>query len=266
MLSYWNTLQTASSLPGSRPRHYAVTGNTPSHSHSSGTAGVTLTSPLPIFLSGSPGPIDIRPKSMVLDYWASIYSYTAKQGRTLANPRLTLSRSIGDKWSEVLTSDFLPDWRAVWHSSRPRKDAVFMWSIYHKAVVVNHWRHRAFPGVSAECPCCDRGEPESILHCFYSCEYAACAWAYGNTVLHILAGTPLQSMPWTLFTWEQCIMGTPIPAQFQAFAGTWSLIRGVILWTIWVQRNQWVFNNNRWPMHILEQSIWDAPIDLARSL
>ncbi|KAG0585602.1 hypothetical protein KC19_2G024500 [Ceratodon purpureus] len=189
--------------------------------------------------------------------------FTALKGRKLLSPRTCLTRPINLKWAGQVPLNFQPDWKAVWSSSRPRKEAAFLWSLIHKAVAVNEWRHRAIPAISALCDGCTSGTPETILHCFYACEPAARAWHFAATVLHLSARSPWSPSPRPLPTWDQCILGVDLPNELQESQVLWSLIRGATLWVIWIQRNQRVFHNNLWPVTVLEQQLWDAFLDLA---
>lgn len=42
-------------------------------------------------------------------------------------------------------------------------------------------------------------------------------------------------------------------------------MRSIVLCTIWLQRNQVVYHNTRWPVEFLECKLWDAVIYLARA-
>ncbi|KAG0593412.1 hypothetical protein KC19_1G327900 [Ceratodon purpureus] len=199
--------------------------------------------------------------------WSSgdpLHNYTVPKGRKLLNPRLHLTRTISQKWAGVVEADFTPDWRDVWGSARPRKEAAFAWSLVHRAVAVNHWRHRAIVEVSDLCQCCDLGQPETLEHCFHACAPAMRAWDFVATILHCLAPTPRDAGPWARLSWKQCILNAPLPGTFDALRPLWSLLRGATLWIIWIQRNQLVFHGHRWPTEVLEQTLWDAFLDLAR--
>lgn len=118
--------------------------------------------------------------------------------------------------------------------------------------------------MSAECPCCDCGESESLIYCFYRCEWAARAWAFVTMVLHELAKTPTSTIPWLMLTWKQCILDDPLPPKLQEYAPTWSVLRGSVLWTVWLQRNHIIFHDCRWSAVTFEIKLWDAFLDLAR--
>jgi hypothetical protein len=70
-----------------------------------------------------------------------------------------------------------------------------MWSVYHKAVVVNQWRNRIF-GPNANCTNCTRGERETILHRFHHCPKARAPWAYGLTILYLSQATLQPAGSW----------------------------------------------------------------------
>jgi hypothetical protein len=52
-------------------------------------------------------------------------------------PHLAL---VQTKWRDVLPNNFQLHWNNVWEKGRGRKEAGFMWQIWHKAVAVNVWR------------------------------------------------------------------------------------------------------------------------------
>jgi hypothetical protein len=41
---------------------------------------------------------------------------------------------MAGKWANVLLGTFIPNWMEIWNRRRPRKEAGFMWTIYHGAV------------------------------------------------------------------------------------------------------------------------------------
>ncbi len=44
----------------------------------------------------------------------------------------------------------------------------------------------------------------------------------------------------------------------------WSLLRGITLWTLWIECNDLVFNNERWNVVKIHKVIWDALLDYGR--
>ena len=112
---------------------------------------------------------------------------------------------------------------------------------------------------------CDTGDPETIQHCFFDCGPAFAAWTFGVSILYQAAQIDHQHPLHTRLSWQQCILGAPLPAHLRAVNDMWALIRGSIIWCIWLRRNAAVFANNHWPPEVLENRMWEAILDLARA-
>jgi hypothetical protein len=174
-------------------------------------------------------------------------SYSAKLGRSLLHDRTQLSRPIGTKWRGILLDQFQPNWRKVWMPGRPRKDAAFLWSLYHGAIAVNVWRNRINPRIPVTCTCCTHGAPETLLHCFFECPRAQHAWTYALTLLYRSRQIATDNLrAWPAFTFQQCIFGSPVPQQLKPAQRIWSLLRGTNLWNCWITRNNQCFAREPW--------------------
>jgi len=202
---------------------------------------------------------------MVLgDHLGPIHAYTTKLGQSLLTKRTTLVKSIHAKWHGDLVAGYQPKWSDVWHKSRPQKDARFLWLVYHCVVAIHSWRKVANPNISTICSSCQTGLEETILHCFHHCDKIRHAWNFGLFVLYaplqILAVTGL----WPSLTWQQCILGSKLPRRLKHGTPMWSLFRGSMIWTIWLDHNAIYFNNNPWPTQKLKQVLWEAFVDHAQ--
>lgn len=69
------------------------------------------------------------------------FSYTTKQSKDLRNLSLSLSLPIAVKWSDHVHQRFVPNWGEIRRNDRPHKKAWFLWSMLHKAIALNEWRH-----------------------------------------------------------------------------------------------------------------------------
>jgi hypothetical protein len=139
-----------------------------------------------------------------------LHSYTAKQGRSLLNPRLQLAKPIQLKWQGFVEANFTPDWLDVWWPDRPQKDVGFLWSILHNAVAVNAWRHHIFPATPAQCTLCNSGLPKTRTHTFYDCVEVYDTWNFAFLVLYHAGSGVNQPKPWNRLSWRQCLLGTPL--------------------------------------------------------
>ena len=61
-------------------------------------------------------------------------TYTNKDGRDFIKPGITRA---ADKWHGHLLGKYKFYWSQVWDPIRSRKEVVFMWSIWYKAIAVN---------------------------------------------------------------------------------------------------------------------------------
>jgi hypothetical protein len=83
-----------------------------------------------------------------------LLSYTAKKGRLMLHPRQQLERPMAEKWIGILPRTYTPNWKEVWFKRRPKKEAGFLWSVYHHVVAVNSWRAQISPFIDRTCKCC----------------------------------------------------------------------------------------------------------------
>ncbi|KAG0555167.1 hypothetical protein KC19_12G149200 [Ceratodon purpureus] len=190
-----------------------------------------------------------------------LLAYTAKQGRTLLRATRQLSTPIAAKWPGLLPQTFKAEWQDVWRPVRPQKDAAFLWSIYHKAVAVNSWRHQIDPGIDPICSLCQR-EEETLLHRFHSCQATLALWNQAQSAIHLFAAEPLGPHP--RFPWFLCIFGKGLPRRYRPFTHLWSLLRGTVMWTAWLRRNALVFQDAWWSTDHSNQRLWECLIDYGR--
>lgn len=45
----------------------------------------------------------------------------------------------------------------------------------------------------------------------------------------------------------------------------WSLLRGITFWVVWYEKNDLVFNNERWNGHKLQEFVWELLIEHGRT-
>jgi hypothetical protein len=176
-----------------------------------------------------------------------LHRYSAALGRQLIHPRPMLEKATATKWRGVLPTNYQPPWSHIWDKRRPAKDAAFMWSLMHGAVAVNARRSEIFPNTPSTCDCCLVGTPETLIHCFHDCTLASHAWLYAQSITCEYLQLPQTNGAWPNFTWQECILGTKLPRRFANATLLWSLLRGSVLWLIWLARNSTVFQALPWP-------------------
>jgi hypothetical protein len=70
--------------------------------------------------------------------------------------------------------------------------------------------------------------------------------------------------PWRPLNWKQGIFYDRIPQRFDRVKKIWMVVRGTIVWQLWLERNDVAFNHIRWPREKLIQRIWLGLTDYGR--
>lgn len=180
-------------------------------------------------------------------------------------PIQELSRTIPDKWKRILPPSYKPDWRDVWHNAKPQKKTGFMWSVYHHAIAVNVWRHQMCPQTDQNCPSCLLRVPETVKHRFVDCPKAAHAWSYAQSVFNMVMEVPKKNGKGDPLVWQQCLLGSPLPRKLRKGKTLWMVLRGSVIWLIWLDRNADCFSDTKWTPQLREQRIWEATSDVIRT-
>ena len=89
--------------------------------------------------------------------------YTTKEGKEYISSKLPSTTRAAEKWQGYLPGNYCFYWSQVWDPLRTGKEAVCLWSIWHKAVAVNEWRARIAPAsISKQCIFCLPNTTESV--------------------------------------------------------------------------------------------------------
>jgi hypothetical protein len=104
-----------------------------------------------------------------------------------------------------------------------------MWSVYHGAVATNVWQAKILNNVDPACINCDEVQPETLVHKFHHCPKTTHAWSYTKTLLYKFVNLPPSHMGmWPDLTWQQCLVGSPLPRRLKPGVKVWSLLRGLL--------------------------------------
>lgn len=194
----------------------------------------------------------------------SFMSYTTKTGRALLK-RHHLVPNLARKWTGVLPAHHNFRWTTVWSKGRTVKEAGLIWAAWHKGLTVNDWSAQAHPTIDRNCHVCSTGAAETVLHRFWECDVAQKTWHWAIHLLNLLAAIDPQAVgPRQQFNWKQTIFSARIPRKFRGLGFIWAALKGVVMWTIWISRNDRVFNGIVWPEAKLYQKVWMGLIDYGR--
>lgn len=133
------------------------------------------------------------------------------------------------------------------------------WQVWHKMIAVNLWRGHISDTIDITCPVCDTGDEESALRSF------------GAASKFKRLGDLLRNLP---IVWQDDrTMVKPngnsltsskrfLPREFLEDSDRRA---GSTLWTLWIARNDSIFNNCRWSSDKVRGNIWCGVQDYCRS-
>ena len=187
------------------------------------------------------------------------FDYTTKEGRESIINRDIGTILVADKWQGYLPGNYRFYWPQVWDPHIAGKEVAFMWSIWHKAVAVNEWRARVVPvSISKQCIFCLPNTSESVQHKLWDCIQTRRAWRWATFIMHELCG--VRNGNYDSFNWKQALFGERIRNKFGKNINIWHLLRGIMLWTIWIEHNNKLFNHEQGHESKVKLRIWDELI------
>ena len=66
---------------------------------------------------------------------------------------------------------------------------------------------------------------------FHHCTKTGHAWNFAKTLLYRFVNLPPNQLGhWPDLTWQQCLLGSPLPKRLKDGRKLWSLLRGSVLW------------------------------------
>jgi hypothetical protein len=64
---------------------------------------------------------------------------------------------------------------------------------------------------------------------------------------------------------KHALFGQRLLRQFIEAGKLWQLLPGTTLWALWIARNNYIFNQNRWSRAKLESLIWNRFIEYGKA-
>ena len=92
--------------------------------------------------------------------------------------------------------------------------------------------------------------------------HKACDFAI--SIIHTPKVDPGHKQPWRPLDWQYKIFEKKILASMSKLCKIWLFLKGVMLWTFWVEINDPTLNNNRWDILKSHQIIWQGLLEYAR--
>jgi hypothetical protein len=158
----------------------------------------------------------------------------------------TVSVSVPErisKWATVRHFNPLDisKWSRVWGFHCDSKEACLLWKLFYQINATQTWRLRNTPITDPEVQCilyitrC----AETEQHLFWDCHFAQKLWIWLSHVVYLQTGS----------LWvpqlQHALLGNKVPRHLQEIQAWWELLRGSLIWYIWLYRNAQRFSTNR---------------------
>jgi hypothetical protein len=134
----------------------------------------------------------------------------------------------------------------IWVKSRAKKEAGFLWVTGHQALAVNAWSATTNQNIVVDYPSCVPVTLQTFVHKFWLFTRARKAWEMDFTIMYWSKTLPHMKYTHEPLSLEQCLTNKRLPNNLKNFSYLWSLLWGVVLWCIWIERNDLVFNGSIW--------------------
>lgn len=90
------------------------------------------------------------------------------------------------------------------------------------------------------------------------------AWKWGIHILNSLVVDGNSRGLWHPLSWKQGIFSYCIPWKVDKVYKVWMAMRRTIVWMLWMERNDAIFNDIKWPYPKNLQKIWLGLVDYGR--
>lgn len=136
-----------------------------------------------------------------------------------------------------------PMWGKIWTPVICPKISKFLWLLCHKRILTwDNLRKKSFHGPS-RCPNCNQQE-ETIQHLMYTCRLANKLWEKIEFRCQ-KRGKVIEVITNTIRNW------TIEPYKSRLLNSLWKIIPGLLVWTLWKERNGCIFKNQCTPLDII---------------
>jgi hypothetical protein len=90
------------------------------------------------------------------------------------------------------------------------------------------------------------------------------AWTFSFSILQRLKRAARNYRPLPAFSFDQCIFAKDVRFRLNSVKRIWFYLKGIILWCIWLPRNDVVFNRTFWSEPTIQFHIWEQLLDYGR--
>lgn len=105
-------------------------------------------------------------------------------------------------------------------------------------------------------PIVGKGLWNRVVHKFFNCLLTQQVWCYAPNIIWQFFARRGNLCPRKFFPVIQCLFDQPLNKTLKPLSGIRFFLRSGIMWIIWHQRNDLVFNNNKWPLEKTHEVVW----------
>nr|GMC81691.1 uncharacterized protein LOC109176397 [Ipomoea batatas] len=168
--------------------------------------------------------------------------------------------SVRNGYRELYGEAIQPDscnfksWNQLWRLKIPPKIKNFIWRCARNILPVKTVLLQRRVEIPPDCPLCHK-EVESRSHLFLDCEFSKPVW--DNTIL------PLHILEASFESWLSQVVDLDDENKSRSIIA--------ILWTVWKNRNEYVWNNKQWNVNAIRISVtncikdWQCWCDLQKA-
>ncbi len=142
----------------------------------------------------------------------------------------------------VIPSSFKMKWADLWLEAKVKKETSFMWMMWHQVITMNVWCVMINQEVATTHRSCNQNTLETMVHRFWDYLKAKATWEWAFTITHSLLDPP-QRRRKKAFDARECLFTNKLPNAYRQFSCIWTLVKGLVLWATWLDRNDKIFNN-----------------------
>lgn len=163
-----------------------------------------------------------------------------------AHGPFSVSKAYTLMFSEMPLSTGNTFWHTIWSLKALPKIKLFLWKVAWGILPTNLILSQRINSISSSCTRCSASS-ESVHHILWECIWANWAWKFIGkwwSIKDLVRRNKVFSLKFLLHRkWPKFVRQT------------WQLVVSATLWTVWLARNEWVFNKKSMKQETLKQLI-----------
>lgn len=176
---------------------------------------------------------------------STLLQTSTAQLRTMQAARRFNRHGALTKW-EIQLNMCIPDhiWVSTWMSGRSACKNSFLWQLVYRVIATQRWHFptRLDSDVSTWCTRCAGSEQEDIVHCIWGFGILRQCWTWAEFLLGLAARPGSHNVN---LNSAHVFIAAPLLKEWHAPGKLWNLLRAVVCWQVWKDRNLHFFEGKR---------------------